>query len=213
MGIPNKVHTLRIVYQQLNQSYENISNSGSILIMSGKWLKHLLLDVQHQCFAIQKKAYNSSASQPAHVGVSQADSEDEVISGWLKRSAGQLKKKKIGWGSVMSLDRLSVVNSFLFGCFKGGTSRSWELTELSNHDWVDLCKKWLAIIYHFLWYLMISMMYHIVAFISVYLLLCSHFQLWVGVTDYITAPFTILWHFLGENQWKELIKKHKHVVE
>lgn len=47
--------------------------------------------LQDQCFPLQKQAYNSCGTQWVHVGVLR-QTEDEVISGWLKKSASQLRK-------------------------------------------------------------------------------------------------------------------------
>lgn len=61
--------------------------------------------------------------------------EDEVISGSLEKSAGQLRKK--AEGSAISPDRVSTGNRDLvcIWLFKGVTRVSDSYSELSNHDW------------------------------------------------------------------------------
>lgn len=84
-----------LLYHQLLNAYSNELYLREYYVHVWKLIETFVQKDSHlqdQCFPLQKQAYNSTGSCLVHVGVFQSDREDEVISGWLEKSAGQLRE-------------------------------------------------------------------------------------------------------------------------
>lgn len=127
----NILHTLVSLFQVCRHLFSlgvsppdsQLFNTSSGSIWVGKWLETFVrTDVFHSKSRPPHPPNNSSGSRLVHVGVFQTHREDEMISEWLKKCGGQLRKKlrecNFSWHTLES------DVGFVFGCFMSRTSSS-----------------------------------------------------------------------------------------